>query len=110
MKTFEIWLANLNPNKGNEPGKVRPVIIVQSPLLNDFHPTVIVCPLTTQCIPDVNILSNPVKEKFLTEHSQILVDQIRAIDKMRLVTYLGTLNKEQGIALKNKIKIVLDLE
>jgi mRNA interferase MazF len=110
MKTFEIWLANLHPNKGNEPVKVRPVIIVQSPLLNDFHPTVIVCPLTTQCIPDVNILRHPVKEKFLTEHSQILVDQIRAIDKMRLVTYLGTLNKEQGIALKNKIKIVLDLE
>ncbi len=110
MKTFDIWLANLNPNKGKEPGKVRPVIIVQSPLLNDFHPTVVICPLTSQCIENVDVLRHDVKEKFLEVKSQILVDQIRAIDKKRLIEYLGTLNKEQGKALKEKIRIVLDLE
>jgi mRNA interferase MazF len=110
MKTFDIWLANLNPNKGKEPGKVRPVIIVQSPLLNDFHPTVVVCPLTSQCIENVDVLRHDVKEKFLDVKSQILVDQIRAIDKKRLIEYLGAMNKEQGKALKEKIRIVLDLE
>ncbi len=110
MKTFDIWLANLNPNKGKESGKVRPVIIVQSPLLNDFHPTVVICPLTSQCIEDVDVLRHDVKEKFLPVKSQILVDQIRAIDKKRLIEYLGTMNKEQGKALKEKIRIVLDLE
>ena len=110
MKTFDIWLANLNPNKGKEPGKVRPVIIVQSPLLNDFHPTVVICPLTSQCIENVDVLRHDVKEKFLEVKSQILVDQIRPIDKKRLIEYLGTLSKEQGKVLKEKIRIVLDLE
>jgi len=110
MKTFDIWLANLNPNKGKEPGKMRPVIIIQSPLLNDFHPTVIVCPLTSQCIENVDVLRHHVKEKFLPVPSQILVDQIRAIDKKRLIEYLGTIKKEEGKLLREKIKIVLDLE
>ena len=110
MKTFDVWLANLNPNKGKEPGKVRPVIIIQSPLLNDFHPTVVVCPLTSQCVDNVEILRHDVKEKFLNVPSQILVDQIRSIDKKRLIEYLGTIKKEEGKALKEKIKIVLDLE
>ncbi len=110
MKTFDIWLANFNPNKGKELGLVIPVIIVQSPLLNDFHPTVVVCPLTSQCIENVDVLRHDVKEKFLDVKSQILVDQIRAIDKKRLIEYLGTMNKEQGKALKEKIRIVLDLE
>ncbi|MFN5009376.1 MAG: type II toxin-antitoxin system PemK/MazF family toxin, partial [Bacteroidota bacterium] len=47
MKQYEIWLANMNPSKGTEVGKVRPVVIVQTDLLNDFHPSLIVCPLTT---------------------------------------------------------------
>lgn len=110
MKTFDIWLANLNPNKGKEPGKVRPVIIIQSPLLNDFHPTVIVCPLTSQCTEKVDILRHNVREKFLSVPSQVLVDQIRAIDKKRLIEYLGTIKKEEGKLLREKIKIVLDLE
>jgi mRNA-degrading endonuclease toxin of MazEF toxin-antitoxin module len=42
--------------------------------------------------------------------SQILVDQIRSIDKKRLTEYLGTIKKEDGKSLKEKIKIVLDLE
>ena len=110
MKTFEVWLANLNPNKGKEPGKIRPVIIVQSPLLNDFHPTVIVCPITSQIIEDAEILRHLISEKFLDYPSQILVDQIRAIDKKRLLQPLGTISKSEGKRLREKIKIVLDIE
>lgn len=110
MKTFEVWLANLNPNKGKEPGKIRPVIIVQSPLLNDFHPNVIICPITSQVHEEADILRHTIGEKFLDKPSQVLIDQIRAIDKNRLQKYLGTLSKIEGKKIQDKIKIVLDLE
>ncbi len=110
MKTFDVWLANLNPNKGKEPGKNRPVIIVQSPLLNDFHPTVIICPITSQVNLDAVILRHTINEKFLDKQSQILIDQIRAIDKKRLQQYLGSISKKEGKKIQEKIKIVLDLE
>ncbi len=110
MKTFDVWLANLNPNKGKEPGKIRPVIIVQSPLLNDFHPTVIICPITSQVNLDAVILRHTINEKFLDKQSQILIDQIRAIDKKRLQQYLGSISKKEGKKIQEKIKIVLDLE
>lgn len=110
MKTFDVWLANLNPNKGKEPGKIRPVVIVQSPLLNDFHPTVIVCPITSQVHEDAEILRHSLNDKFLEKPSQVLIDQIRAIDKNRLNQYLGTISKVEGKKIQNKIKIVLDLE
>jgi mRNA interferase MazF len=110
MKTFDVWLANLNPNKGKEPEKIRPVIIVQSPLLNDFHPTVIICPITSQVNSDAEILRHTLTEKFLDKPSQILIDQIRAIDKKRLQQYLGSISKREGKKIQEKIKIVLDLE
>ena len=56
MMQYDIWLANLNPSKGNEPGKVRPVVIIQTDLLNDVLPTVVICPITTQVRPDAEIL------------------------------------------------------
>ena len=51
MKQFELWLANLNPGKGTMMGKVRPVVIVQTDLLNGDHSSTIVCPLTKAPIP-----------------------------------------------------------
>ena len=48
VKRFEIWVADLNPQIGTEPGKTRPVLIVQTNLLNMVpHPSTIICPLTT---------------------------------------------------------------
>jgi mRNA interferase MazF len=47
-KQFEIWIADLNPQIGTEPGKTRPVLIVQTNLLNSIpHPSTIICPITT---------------------------------------------------------------
>jgi mRNA interferase MazF len=47
-KQFEIWIADLNPQIGTEPRKTRPVLIVQTNLLNSIpHPSTIICPITT---------------------------------------------------------------
>jgi len=53
---FEIWLADLNPRFGTEAGKTRPVLIVQSNLLNAVHPSTIICPITTNIRKNVSIL------------------------------------------------------
>jgi mRNA interferase MazF len=83
-----IWLANLNPQKGTEPGKTRPVLILQDQALLDAgHPSTIVIPLTTNLIDDAEPLRVRVKacEK-LAKDSDLLIDQIRAIDNRRLTS------------------------
>jgi mRNA interferase MazF len=83
----EIWLANLNPGNGTEPGKTRPVLIIQTQALLDAgHPSTLVIPLTTNLIDDaeplrVRIMANGKLKK----NSDLLIDQIRAIDNKRLV-------------------------
>ncbi|MEJ7677319.1 MAG: type II toxin-antitoxin system PemK/MazF family toxin [Segetibacter sp.] len=47
IKQFEVWIVDLNPRMGTETGKTRPVIIIQTNLLNSFHPSTIICPITT---------------------------------------------------------------
>lgn len=108
-KQFEIWLADLNPTRGTEPGKTRPVVIVQTDLLNEKHPSVIICPITTNINSDAEILRVHLKNVQLSKPSDILVDQLRAIDNRRLIKKIGKLTKEQMTKLKENIMIVLDL-
>lgn len=86
IKTGEIWLANLNPGKGTEPGKTRPVLILQDQALLDIcHPSTLVIPLTTNLIE----MAYPLRIRVNSQHdlkndSDLLIDQIRAIDNERL--------------------------
>lgn len=109
IKQFDIWLADLNPNRRTEPGKTRPVVIIQTDLLNKEHPSTIICPVTTNVKNELNILRVHLKKGQLDRQSDILVDQIRAIDNKRLIKKLGKLTKEQTQKLKENIKVVLDL-
>ena len=109
IKQFDIWLANLNPGKGTEAGKTRPVVIVQTDLLNDSNPSTLICPITSNVRPELDLLRVHLKKGQLDKLSDILVDQIRAIDNKRLIQRLGELNQEQIQKLKNNLKIILDL-
>jgi mRNA interferase MazF len=109
IKQFDIWLADLNPRVGTEPGKTRPVVVIQTNLLNEFHPSTLVCPVTSNVNKDIQILRVHLRKAQLDKPSDILVDQIRAIDNKRLKKRLGTLTKDQIQTLKTNIKIVLDL-
>jgi len=109
IKQFDIWLADLNPARGKEPGKTRPVVIIQTDLLNETHPSAIICPITSKVNPEILLLRVHLKKSQLDKPSDILVDQIRAIDNKRLVKKLGKLTKEQIQTLKTNIKIVLDI-
>lgn len=83
----EIWWANLNPGSGTEPGKVRPVLIFQNEaLLEARHPSTVVIPLTTNIVDDAEPLRIRIPGQGLLEKdSDLLIDQIRAIDNQRLV-------------------------
>jgi mRNA interferase MazF len=83
----EVWLADLNPRRGTEPGKTRPVLVVQAQALLDAeHPSTLVVPLTTRLDDDAEPLRIrvPVSGK-LRKESDLLIDQLRAIDNHRLV-------------------------
>jgi mRNA interferase MazF len=109
IKQYDIWLANLNPSRGTEPGKTRPVVIVQTNLLNEEHLSTLVCPVTTNVNPEIELLRVHLKKGQLDKPSDILVDQIRAIDNRRLIKKIGSLTKDQVAKLKENIKVVLDL-
>lgn len=82
----EIWLANLNPQHGTEPGKTRPVLVIQSQALMEAgHPSTLVVPLTTRLVEDAEPLRIrvPPSGRLLRE-SDLLIDQLRAIDNRRL--------------------------
>ena len=104
-------LADLSPQRGTEPGKTRPVVIVQTGLLNSIHPSTIICPLTTDIQKNVNILRVHVKlsRGSLKKDSDILVDQIRAIDNRRLIKKLGVISAKQRELLTANLSIVLDI-
>lgn len=112
IKQFEIWIADLNPRMGTEAGKVRPVVVVQTNLLNTQHPSTIVCPITTNVQRESEILRVHLKKgKFgLKEDCDIMIDQIRAIDNSRLKQKVGELDSHISEQIRENLKIVLELE
>lgn len=112
IKQFEIWIADLNPRMGTEAGKIRPVIVVQTDLLNKEHPSTVICPITTNVKPDSEILRVHLKKsKFrLKEDCDIMIDQVRAIDNKRLVKKVGEVDSDIADKVRENLKIVLDLD
>ena len=111
IKQFEVWIADLNPRMGTEAGKIRPVLIIQTDLLNSAHPSTIICPLTTNVQPEANILRVHLKKGMakLKQDCDIMIDQVRAIDVKRLQKKLGTLPEEVEDKIKYNLAIILDL-
>ena len=111
IKQFDVWIADLNPPNGTEPRKIRPVVVVQTDLLNGFHPSTLICPVTTNIFQKAEILrvNMSKNEAGLKQKSAILVDQLRAIDNKRLVKRLGRLNKSSREKLKENLKVIMEL-
>jgi mRNA interferase MazF len=109
IKQYDIWLADLNPSRGTEPGKTRPVVVVQTDLLNETHLSTLICPITTNVQKEIKLLRVHLKKAQLDKLSDILVDQVRAIDNKRLLKKLGQLTKEQKTDIKANLRIVLDI-
>ena len=111
IKQYEIWVADLNPRFGTEAGKTRPVLIIQTDLLNKFHPSTIICPITTNVKPEAEILRVHLSKgtSKLKEDCDIMIDQIRSIDNKRLIKKIGELKQKEIDIVKNNLSIILDL-
>ena len=109
IEKFGIYLVDLNPRMGTEPGKIRPVVVLQTDLLNNVHPSTIICPITTKTNKEVDILRVHVsaQETGLKVESDILVDQIRAVDNRRFQKHLGRLPRIQQNKLLENLSILI---
>jgi mRNA interferase MazF len=108
-----IYLANFNPSRGTEPGKIRPCIVMQSNLLNDVeHPSTTILPLTTQLIEDAAPLRLRLCSRDRLEYdSDVMLDQTRTIDNRRISgDMLTILSEEEMRKIELYWRIVLDLE
>ncbi|QNL23055.1 type II toxin-antitoxin system PemK/MazF family toxin [Hyphobacterium sp. CCMP332] len=113
IKQFEVWLADLNPRNGTESGKVRPVLVIQTNLLNRIsHPSTIILPITSNVNKDSEILRVFLSkgQSGLAKDSDIMLDQIRSIDNRRLAKKLGQIGVQEIKKIKENLKIILDLE
>jgi mRNA interferase MazF len=110
IKKWNVYLADLNPRFGTEPGKTRPVVVVQTNLLNNQHPSTIICPLTTHIHPQSDILRVHLRkgEAGLIEKSDVMVDQLRAIDNRRFIKRLGMIGRLNQKILAENIQIILN--
>ncbi len=100
IKKFNVYHADLNPRRGTEPGKIRPVVVVQTNLLNNIHPSTVICPITTNVMGKANLLRVHLTkgEAGLKKMSDILIDQVRTIDNRRFIGRLGeieSIHKQQ---------------
>ena len=88
VKRGEIWLVNLDPTVGSEIQKTRPCVVISPPEMHDYLRTAMVAPMTTGSHPAPFRI--PVRHG--GKHGLILLDQIRTIDKSRLVKRAGALS------------------
>ena len=90
VKRFEVYLVNLDPTIGSEIQKTRPCLIISPDEMNRFIKTVIVAPMTSQG----TAYPTRVKCRFQGKQGQIVLDQIRTVDKTRLVRKMGKVDKQ----------------
>ncbi|MBU0962855.1 MAG: type II toxin-antitoxin system PemK/MazF family toxin [Nanoarchaeota archaeon] len=94
IKRGDLVLVNLDPVIGSEQGKIRPAVIIQNNLGNDYSPTTIIAPITSKIFSKeypTNVQISA-KESGLEKDSTILLNQIRTIDKVRIVKKLNSLD------------------
>jgi mRNA interferase MazF len=106
---FHVYTADLKPSFGTEPGKVRPIVVVQTNLLNEDHPSTIVCPITAKVQPEADVLRIHLKknEAGIERDSDIIVDQIRSIDNRRFLDHLGEISDKNKRLLLASLRIVI---
>ena len=111
VKRGDIWLINLDPTIGHEIKKSRPAVIIQNDIGNKYSPITIIAPLTSQNIDKVYPIEVLIKSGLskLNKDSKVLLNQIRVVDKKRLIKRLANLDNETMIKIDDALKISLGL-
>jgi len=96
VKQFDIYLVQLNPDIGSEINKLRPCVIISPDVVNKHLDTVVIAPLTHT----IKNYPSRVQSIINDQRGEIVLDQIRAVDKSRLKKKLGALDKQTGMNIK----------
>ncbi len=109
VKSGDIFYARLDPVIGSEQSGIRPVIVVQNNIGNKFSPTIVIIPITSNIskykLPTHVILENTI----LNKKSMALVEQIRTLDKSRLIEKITVIGKKDLEKIKEAIKLNLNI-
>ena len=106
MQRGEIWWIDLDPTRGSEIKKIRPGVILTVDALNKARRTVVIVPLSGSAQPRPPIV---VATPSAGSRSVAVCDQVRAVDKERLVEKIGTLSKSDLMAMSSAVKQILGL-
>ena len=112
VKRGEVYLADLSDASGSEQGKVRPVVIIQNNRGNKYSPTTIVACLSSKIntkhhLPTHHLLPEGIGLKY---KSMVMCEQIRVLDKSRLIKKITKLDKRHMMHIDRRIQISLDLK
>ena len=110
----QIWLVDFNRKSEKEINKIRPSLVVSNNIQNELDEQIIIAPLTSDEIKEVadyEVLVKSTKETVLDKPSKVLLQRVRAVEKeLRLINYLGEVDKETMKEVEKALKTVLDLE
>ena len=106
VRRFEIWLTTLDPIVGREIAKTRPCIIISPDEINDRHGCVIIAPLTSV----IRTLPFRYATKFRGKSGQAALDQIRTVDKSRLLKKLGAMSEADARGLCDLLTDIFSYE
>lgn len=100
INQYDIVLINLDPTMGSEMKKTRPCVVLSPNEMNKYLQTIVVAPMATS--------SKPYPTRVVIKHNQtkgwIAIDQIRTIDRARIIKHLETLTAKEVVKVKNVIK------
>lgn len=112
IRRGEIWVGNLNPRRGNEVGKIRPVLVIQADeLTQGGADTVVVLPLTTRGRPDMSLFRIHIsaRDRLLAD-SYVAIEKPRALDPSRLRDGpLTTLTREELDRVERSVRAVFGM-
>ncbi len=100
LKQYQIVLVNLDPTMGSEIKKTRPCVIISPDEMNKFLRTIIIVPMTTSS----KKYPTRIEVKYDRKTGWIIIDQIRTIDKQRIIKILGRLSQPEIKELKSVVK------
>ncbi len=100
---YEVYLINLDPTVGHEIKKTRPCLVISPNEMNESIQTIIIAPMTTKSHP----YPTRVPIKFEKKDGWIVLDQLRTIDRKRLIKKIGKINKKEVELVKNVLQEML---
>ncbi|RPI71734.1 MAG: type II toxin-antitoxin system PemK/MazF family toxin [Geobacteraceae bacterium] len=110
IKQGDVFLVNFGPSMGAEVKKIRPAVVVSNDINNEYSPIVSIAPITSNVTRVYSFeVEIPAGTAGLTSRSKIMVNQTRAVDKLRLVQFIGSLPAASMTQVKAALKLHYDI-